>query len=172
MSDSPTLTEPTVAEPCAPSDAAPTPTLAPTAELPAVETASPAHATAPPPTPDLTIAPEVLALLGVIAGGFVLDASAAARTAALDACQRLAFALGPVHAPPSGAAARPAAARSPIAEIVETIRRLKLSPDQLIDLAIQRMRAALPTGTAVTPSEPVRFHLVAVPSAPPPAESP
>jgi len=59
-----------------------------------------------------------------------------------------------------------------IAEIIETIRRLKLSPDQLIDLAIQRMRAALPTGTAVTPSEPVRFHIVPVPSAPPPAESP
>jgi len=111
MSDSPTVTEPIVTEPHAPSDAAPTPTLAQTA---AVETALSAHAT--PPRRHRRRArdrPEVVALLGVIAGGFVVEASAAARAAALDACQRLAFALGPVHVPASGAAARPAAGRSP-----------------------------------------------------------
>jgi hypothetical protein len=41
--------------------------------------------------------------------------------------------------------------------------------DQLLDLAIARLRAALPAGVEVAPVKPLKFHLIPVPPAKPPS---
>jgi hypothetical protein len=42
----------------------------------------------------------------------------------------------------------------------------QLPPDQLLDLALQRLRAALPAGATVPPSKGIQFQLVPVTSPP------
>lgn len=103
---------------------------------------------------------ETAALLDTLRRGLVSEADEAARDAARDACRRLALAL---DLPPGAlvAGVMPATPTpSPVAAIVDTLR--KLPPDKLLDLAIQRLRAALPAGAPVAAPEPVRFQLVPV----------
>ena len=113
-------------------------------------------------TPSATASPEAetAALLDTLRRGLVSDADEPARDAARAACRRLALAL---DLPPGAlvAGAMPATpTTSPVAAIVDTLR--KLPPDKLLDLAIQRLRAALPAGAPVVAPEPVRFQLVPV----------
>lgn len=112
-------------------------------------------------TPSATASPEaeMAALLDTLRRGLVSDADEPARDAARAACRRLALAL---DLPPGAlAGAMPATPTpSPVAAIVDTLRTLP--PDKLLDLAIQRLRAALPAGAPVVAPEPVRFQLVPV----------
>lgn len=49
---------------------------------------------------------------------------------------------------------------SPLAMAARTLRQLP--PDQLLDLALQRLRAALPAGATVSPPKGIQFQLVPV----------
>jgi len=51
---------------------------------------------------------------------------------------------------------------SAIASAVVMLRNVP--PDQLLDLAITKLRAALPAGTQAAPVAPLKFHIVPVPS--------
>jgi hypothetical protein len=50
---------------------------------------------------------------------------------------------------------------SPLAQMIGALR--KMPADQLLDLAIQRLRAALPKGATVTEPKGIQFQLVPVP---------
>jgi hypothetical protein len=58
----------------------------------------------------------------------------------------------------------PAVTPSPsaIAAAVGALRGVP--PDQLLDLAILKLRAALPSGVEVPAAQPLRFHIVNVPN--------
>jgi len=96
----------------------------------------------------------------MLRGGFLPGADEPAREAARDACRRLALALNLAPDAFESAAIAAVPAPSPVAAIVNTLRTLP--PDKLLDLAIQRLRAALPAGASVPTAEPLRFHLVPV----------
>ena len=49
---------------------------------------------------------------------------------------------------------------SQIACVVSALRGVP--PDQLLDLAIQRLRAALPAGVEAPPAQPLKFHIIPV----------
>jgi hypothetical protein len=55
---------------------------------------------------------------------------------------------------------------SPIAVAARALRQMP--PDQLLELVLQRLRAALPEGTTVSEPKGIQFHLV--PSLPPPSK--
>jgi hypothetical protein len=83
-----------------------------------------------------------------------------AKTAGADACRMILTALEPK---PADSMAEPVAEPLlPVAQIVGAMRGLQ--PEQLLDLAIARLRAALPAGTAVPAVEPLKFNLVPVPA--------
>jgi hypothetical protein len=115
-------------------------------------------------------APEVDALLEIIRRGLASNADASARSAARDVCQRVLQVVPPLAAaptptptsslPPVMPAPLRAIPPSPIGAVVGTLRNLP--PEQLLDLAIQRLRAALPTGTAIAEPRGVQFQLVPV----------
>jgi hypothetical protein len=76
-------------------------------------------------------------------------------------------ALVPVPSTPI-ATAQPMTPAAPLTALVSTMREAfrSMSPDQLLDLAIQRLRAALPAEAQPVPSEPVhplQFYLVPLP---------
>jgi hypothetical protein len=126
--------------------------------------ADPAASAAQPADPDPSFD-----ALDAIRRGLAPDADAPARALACTACRSVLAALGepvPALAPSQALAApRPPGPTTPIAAIVETLR--KLPPDQLFDLAIQRLRAALPSDAAVAAPE-TRFQLLRIPLPPPP----
>ena len=82
------------------------------------------------------------------------DATAELRAAGARACKAL---LGTLETTPT-TSVQPT---PPIANIVAALR--SAPPEQLLDLAIAKLRAALPVGTNVPSATPVRFHLVQVP---------
>lgn len=91
-----------------------------------------------------------------IRGALAPEANAEARAAGIAACRAVLGALEPTTtvavAPPNAAA---------VAQIVGALRGVP--PDQLLDLAITRLRAALPPGTEVAPVKPIQFHLIQIP---------
>jgi hypothetical protein len=64
----------------------------------------------------------------------------------------------PRAAAPAGPAAAPLIDPATVATVVASLG--KLPPEQLLDLAIARLRAALPAGTAVQAPSPLRFQLI------------
>jgi hypothetical protein len=126
--------------------------------------ASPEASTSQPADPDPNLDP-----LDTIRRGLAPEADASARALACAACRSILAALGepmPAVAPsPVLAAPRSPTPTTPIAAIVESLR--KLAPDQLLDLAIHRLRAALPADAAVAVPD-TRFQLVRIPLPPPP----
>lgn len=63
--------------------------------------------------------------------------------------------------PPMPPAPAPAAASPSMPELGALIGALRgMPPEQLLDLAIARLRAALPAGSTAPTAAPVRFHLV------------
>jgi hypothetical protein len=80
--------------------------------------------------------------LTTIRAAFAADATPEARTAGANACRSIVAALEPAPAP---ATLNPAA----IASALTALR--SVPPDQLLDLAIAKLRNALPAGTQVMP---------------------
>jgi hypothetical protein len=144
---------------------------------------------APPVSPARPAATsETDVLLELLRCGLAPDADPATRTAAREVCDRILHALGPAPTPPGAPAVAvaagaptlapvrgvpgafvpatlppiPAVPTSPLAQMVSVIRQMPA--DQLLDLAIQRLRAALPKGAAVTEPKGIQFQLVPVSS--------
>ena len=90
------------------------------------------------------------------------DASDEARAAGAAACRTVLAALDArvgeplVHVP--------APAPSPVAMAVSALRNVP--PDQLLDLAIAKLRTLLPDGTALPRVDPVKFHVIQLPQLP------
>ena len=102
-------------------------------------------------------------LLDAIHAAIAPNASADARAAGADACRTILTALDAAPGKPMNATAT--AQASPIATIVAGLRGVP--PDQLLDLAITKLRAALPPDAEVAPVQPIRFHLVGRPGGTP-----
>jgi hypothetical protein len=98
------------------------------------------------------------------------DATDEVRTAGAQACRTLLTALeakdgeplaSSPSAPESALVAPSVPAPSPHAAVHAIASVLRgMTPDQLLDLAISRLRAALPAGADVPRSQAVNFHLV------------
>lgn len=109
---------------------------------------------------------KILAVLeAATAGEPAAPASPAAMNAQPEAPSVTATTSAPA-AVPSAPAVAPTAAQSPapridpamVATLVASLG--KLPPEQLLDLAITRLRAALPPGTTVPAQAPLRFQLI------------
>lgn len=83
------------------------------------------------------------------------DATPEAKTAGIAACRAILAALDAPGHPMT--APVPA---SPVAAIVGALRGVP--PDQLIDMAIAKLRAALPAGTDVAPVKPIAIPVVPI----------
>ena len=96
-----------------------------------------------------------------IRAGLAGDATPEAKSAGATACRAI---LAALEGTPGEALAVPAVVPfngSQIAGVVSALRGVP--PDQLLDLAIQRLRAALPAGVEVPPAPPLKFNIVPVP---------
>ena len=97
-------------------------------------------------------------LIESIRAAVAAEASPEARAAGANACRTILTALEAVAGEPlTSAVATP----SPIAAAVAMLRGVP--PDQLLDLAIARLRAALPAGVAAPNVEPLKFHIITLP---------
>lgn len=85
------------------------------------------------------------------------DASAEAKAAGVTACRAILAALEATQ----GQAFAPVVPASPVAAVVGALRGVP--PEQLLDLAIAKLRAALPAGADVAPVRPIKIELVPVP---------
>jgi hypothetical protein len=95
-------------------------------------------------------------IIEIIRAAVAPEATPDARGAGVEACRTILAALSAKQGEPMTAAvAEPA---SPIAAIVGGLRTMP--PDQLLDLAIAKLRAALPADTQVPPAMPLKFHLI------------
>src|SRR4051812_13643079 len=101
-------------------------------------------------------------LLDAIRAAVAADATDATKAAGATACRTILTALEAKAGEPLAAAVPvqlPDA--NPIATAVSMLRGVP--PDQLLDLAIARLRAALPAGEAMPSVPPMKFHIVSVP---------
>ncbi len=104
-------------------------------------------------------------LIEAIRNAVATDAGDDVRKAGANACRTILIALEAKPGEPLAAAvelASPSASAPPppLAAMVGALRGMP--PDQLIDLAIARLRAALPADEALPQVSPVRFQLVPV----------
>lgn len=171
MSESVTLPQDPPSESASGAVPAPSQPAAPT-----VSTAEHSMARAPMLAPP-ALPPETQALLELIGRGLAPDADDSTRDAARDLWAQFAHTIA-TPAPVMPAAAMPAAPLMPAAPVMPTVplptspiamaaRTLRqLPPDQLLDLALQRLRAALPPGATVPAPKGIQFQLVPV-TAPP-----
>ena len=105
-------------------------------------------------------------LLDAIRAGVASDATDDARSAAAAACRTI---LSALEAQAGEPLATPTAAAPDAMTIATAIGALRnVPPEQLLDLAIARLRAALPPETAVPAVQPVKFHVVTLPRLVPP----
>jgi hypothetical protein len=86
------------------------------------------------------------------------DATPAARAAGATACRTL---LAVLDTSPGQQLAAAPAAPSQVAALIGALRGVPA--DQLLDLAIAKLSAALPAGTQVPRATPLKFHIVPVP---------
>ena len=140
---------------------------------------TPSH---PPLALPATLAPETQALLEMIGRGLAPAADDTARAAARELWSRFAQSIAtvePMSMPMRASAAMPAAPAIPIAmplphaipqmplpssPLAMAARALKqMTPDQLIDLLLQRLRSALPAGAQVAAPRGIQFPLVPLP---------
>ena len=89
------------------------------------------------------------------------DATPEANAAGATACRAILAALEGTPGQPLAVPAVVPLNGSQIAGMVSALRGV--APDQLLDLAIQRLRAALPAGVEVPPAPPLKFNIVPVP---------
>lgn len=109
-------------------------------------------------------------LLDAIRAATAPDATDDIKGAGANACRALLAALEaragePLAAPPPASPTTPNPAPALDASQVQTaIRALgSMQPEQLLDLAIARLRAALPAGSEVAPTRPVKFQMLPLP---------
>lgn len=141
-------------------------------EVPSTEAAASEHATV-----TGAVSAETEALLEILRRGLVPSADASAQAMARDVCARILLVLSPPSSTPAApfvplAPVSPTAGfvpsvvapapTSPLAAMVGTLRNLP--PEQLLDMAIQRLRAALPAGATVAEPKGIQFQLVPVTS--------
>ncbi len=98
-------------------------------------------------------------LLKSIRSAVVTDATAEARATGIAACRTILAALDASPDQPFVPAVAPNA--SAIADAVGALRGVP--PDQLLEIAIGRLRAALPAGVDVPSAQPLKFHIIHVP---------
>lgn len=98
-------------------------------------------------------------LLESIRAAIAADASEQTRATGAQACRTILTAL---EAKPGEPMPAPSSVSS--TQIAQMLGALKGVPaEQLLDLAITRLRAALPTGTETPRVAPVKFHVVQLP---------
>lgn len=90
------------------------------------------------------------------------DATPEVKAVGATACRAILAALEGTAGQPLAVPAVVPLSGSQIAGVVSALRGV--APDQLLDLAIQRLRAALPAGVEVPPAPPLKFNIVPVPS--------
>jgi hypothetical protein len=156
---------------------------------------SPDHGIARPPVFALpgesppVLPPEAHALLELVGRGLAPDADESTRGAARELWERFGQLITTAPVTPAAAMmptapgmsvapgmpalpGMPAAPMMPTAPVMPTpiataARALRqLPPDQLLELALQRLRAALPAGTTVPTPKGIQFQLVPIPSMP------
>ncbi len=128
-------------------------------------------ANSPPNSPPAGESAEIDNVLTVIRRGLAPDADAAAQAMARDICARIAqlppqpVAVALPTAPqPSSFGIGAAIPRMPESPLTTATRALReLPPEQLLDMVLQRLRAALPTGAAVPAPKGIQFPLVPMP---------
>lgn len=105
-------------------------------------------------------------LIEAIRNAIASDASDEARAIGAQACRTILIALETPRGEPLEATAAPTAtAGEPVAPIHAVVAALRgMPPDQLLDLAIARLKVALPPGTEVSPVRSLNVPLVAVPA--------
>jgi hypothetical protein len=99
-------------------------------------------------------------LLEAIRAAVTAGAAPEARAAGAAACRSILAALDATSGQPMVTAA-PASPAPAIANIVSALRGVP--PDQLLDLAIAKLRAALPAGVDVARPAPLNFNIVPIP---------
>lgn len=99
-------------------------------------------------------------LIDSIRASVAPDATSEARATGAAACRTIIAALESVPGQPIAAAAVMTPDASKIANAVAMLRGVPA--DQLLDLAIARLRAALPAGAEVPAAQPLKFHLVPI----------
>ena len=133
---------------------------------------------------------DLQATLEMIGQGLTVDANETTRTSARELWSRLSQlitsvpALSPTsvpqaapvvsalprsHSSPAGALTSMPAIPQPTAPITSAARVLRqLPPEQLLDVVLHRLRAALPAGTTVPSPKAIQFQLVPLPTPLPP----
>lgn len=96
------------------------------------------------------------ALIDAIRNAITPEATPEARAVGVEACRTILSALSATQGQPMTAAV--ASPTSPVAAIVAGLRGMP--PDQLLDLAIAKLRSMLPPYKQATPVMPLKFHLV------------
>ncbi len=102
-------------------------------------------------------------LLDAIRAAIAPEAAPEARAAGVDACRRILTALGATAVEPAAAPVAPPPL--PIADIVSALRGLPA--EQLLDVAIARVRSLLPADVKVAPTQPIKFVHVPIPGGKP-----
>jgi hypothetical protein len=100
----------------------------------------------------------MIELLEVIRSALANDVTEESRRAGAQACRTILASLEPPRVQQEPPPFNPAQ----IAGLVSALRGVPV--DQLLDMAIAKMRAALPAGTSVPRVEPVKFQLIPVQS--------
>lgn len=99
-------------------------------------------------------------LIDSIRSALASDASTETRAGGAAACRTILAALESAPGQPMAAAAVMTPDASKIADAVAMLRGVPA--DQLLDLAITRLRAALPAGVDVPAAQPLKFQLVPI----------
>jgi hypothetical protein len=116
-------------------------------------------------TPNPSDKPQLLDdLIASIRAAVARDASADARAIGATACRSILTALEAQAGQPLAAA--PSAPASPVASLLTSLA--SMPREQLLDLVISKLRAALPPGTPTAVAGAPRFHLIQIPQMRPP----
>jgi hypothetical protein len=98
-------------------------------------------------------------VIEAIRAALIPEATPEARVAGTAACRAVLTALEAVPGQPMAATSAPAAPPLPqVANIASMLR--SVPPDQLLDLAIAKLRSALPSGTEVAQVQPLKFRFI------------
>ncbi len=97
-------------------------------------------------------------LLDAIRTAVTTDATDEARAAGADACRTILVALDAKPGQPMSASV---VDTSPLMSAVSMLRGVP--PEQLLDLAIAKLKSALPAGVEAPKVEPLKFHIIQLP---------
>jgi len=98
------------------------------------------------------------ALLEAVHTAVAADATDEARALGAEACRTL---LAALDAKAGQSMSASVVDTSPLMSAVSMLRGVP--PDQLLDLAIAKLKAALPSGVEVPKVEPLKFHIIQLP---------